>query len=312
MTGYILRRVLLFIPTLLLISVLVYGLLGIAPGDAADIMAEDATEEVRAAIREDLGLNDPLPVQYVRWLGDLVTGDLGESVFTGRSVVEELRYRMPVTLEVAALALFMTAVLGIPIGMVSAIRPEGWLDQVLRGLSILALSVPLFWVATLLLVLPSVQFGYSPPPYYMSLAENWSENLRLLVPVAFVLALSSVGRIARIMRTTMLDVLHQDYIRTARAKGLRSRIVFTRHAARNALIPVVTVLALQVPYLFGGVVIAEVVFGVPGIGSFLYDSINTRDVIVALNLDMVIALIVLTTNLLVDLSYGWLDPRIRL
>jgi peptide/nickel transport system permease protein len=312
LTGYIIRRLILFVPTLLLVSIIVFTLVQLAPGDAADIMAEDSGPEVREALREKYGFNDPIPVQYFRWISQLATGDFGESLFTGRSVGQDLGYRIPTSLQLGMMAMAIHTVLGISIGVISALKPERAVDQIARTLTILAVSIPVFWTATLLLVIPSAQFGYHPPAYYTPPEENLLENLRFTLPLAAILSLGGLGRLGRLMRTTMLDVLHQDYIRTARAKGQYEWIILTRHAARNALIPVVTVLGLEVPGLFAGSLVVEVIWNVPGMGSFLFGSIQRRDIVVIMNLNMIIATIVLTTNLLVDLMYGVLDPRIRL
>lgn len=311
MVGYAIRRFLLFFPTITLVSIIVFTLLQLAPGDAADIIGQDASPAKVAALRESLHLNDPIPVQYGRWVGQLLRGDLGKSLFSGRPVITDVIYRLPTTFELGAMAMLMTAVIGSTIGMISAARPEGLADQVLRTFAVLGLSLPVFWIGAIALVVPALKFGYSPPAYYEGLLTDPATNIRILLPAAFILGLSGIGRISRLMRATMLDVMSQDYMRTARAKGLKETTVIFRHGLRNGLIPVVTLLGLEVPFLFGGSVIVEQIFHIPGMGNYLYDAINKRDVYVAMDMNMFIATIVLLSSLTVDLTYGLIDPRMR-
>lgn len=311
MAGYIIRRALLFFPTMFLVSVIVFTMLELAPGDAADIIGQDSSPAKIQALRESLGLNDPIPVQYARWMGNLLTGNLGKSLFTGRPVIQDILYRLPTTFELGVMAIGMNFVIGVTIGVISAAKPEGKMDQFLRGFAALAQSLPVFWIGAIVLVVPALYWKYSPPAYYEGLLTDPVTNLRILVPAAIVLSLSGVGRIARLMRTTMLDVMSQDYMRTARAKGLKESTVLIRHGLRNGLIPVVTLLGLEVPFLFGGSVIVEQIFHIPGMGNYLFDAINKRDIIVVMDLNMFIAAIVLMSSLLVDISYGMIDPRMR-
>ncbi|MEI6665262.1 MAG: ABC transporter permease [Chloroflexota bacterium] len=311
MVGYALRRFLLFFPTITLVSIIVFTLLQLAPGDAATIIGQDASPAKVAALRESLHLNDPIPVQYARWVSQLLRGDLGKSLFSGRPVITDVLYRLPTTFELGAMSMIMTAVIGSTIGMISAARPEGLADQVLRTFAVLGLSLPVFWIGAIVLVVPALKLGYSPPAYYEGLFTDPYTNIRILLPAAFVLALSGIGRISRLMRATMLDVMSQDYMRTARAKGLKETTVIFRHGLRNGLIPVVTLLGLEVPFLFGGAVIIEQIFHIPGMGNYLYDAINKRDIYVAMDMNMFIATIVLLSSLTVDLTYGLIDPRMR-
>ena len=311
MAGYAIRRFLLFFPTILLVSIIVFTLLQLAPGDAADIIGQDASPAKVQAIREQLNLNDPIPVQYLRWVGSLLRGDLGKSLFSGRPVITDVLYRLPTTFELGIMSMVFTAVIGSTIGIISAAKPEGLADQVLRTFAVLGLSLPVFWIGAIVLVVPALKFGYSPPAYYEGLLSDPYTNLRILVPAAMVLALSGIGRISRLMRATMLDVMSQDYMRTARAKGLKETTVLFRHGLRNGLIPVVTLLGLEVPFLFGGSVIVEQIFHIPGMGNYLYDAINKRDIYVAMDMNMFIATIVLMSSLTVDLTYGLIDPRMR-
>lgn len=209
------------------------------------------------------------------------------------------------------MAILITAVVGSTLGMISAARPEGLLDQVLRTFSVLGLSIPVFWLGAIVLVMPALKLGYSPPAYYAGPLEDPIANVRILLPAAAVLSLSGVGRISRLMRATMLDVMSQDYMRTARAKGVRETTILFRHGLRNGLIPIVTLLGLEVPFLFGGSVIIEQIFHIPGMGNYLYDAINKRDIYVAMDMNVFIATIVLLSSLTVDLTYGLIDPRMR-
>lgn len=312
MVGYALRRVLLFVPTIAIVSIIVFTLLQLAPGDAATIMGQDSSPEKIEALRKAYHLNDPIIVQYGRWVGNMLTGNLGNSFFTNRPVMQDLVYRFPTTFELGTITLLFTSTIGVTIGVVSAWRPEGVMDQVLRAFAVLGLSLPTFWVGAIVLVVPALEWHYSPPAYYVGLLEDPLTNLRILVIPAAVLALGGIGRIARLMRATMLDVMSQDYMRTARAKGLKNSTVLIRHGLRNGLIPVITLMGLEVPALFAGAVVIEQIFHIPGLGTFIYDAINKRDIIVAMSLDMFISSIVLVSNLGVDLTYGWIDPRLRI
>jgi len=311
MVGYAFRRLLLFFPTIAIVTVIVFTMLQLAPGDAATIMGQDASPAKVEALRESLHLNDPIPVQYGRWIGSLMRGDLGKSMFSGRPVITDVLYRLPTTFELSGMAILITAVVGSTLGMISAARPEGLLDQVLRTFSVLGLSIPVFWLGAIVLVMPALKLGYSPPAYYAGPLEDPIANIRILLPAAAVLSLSGVGRISRLMRATMLDVMSQDYMRTARAKGVRETTILFRHGLRNGLIPVVTLLGLEVPFLFGGSVIIEQIFHIPGMGNYLYDAINKRDIYVAMDMNVFIATIVLLSSLTVDLTYGLIDPRMR-
>ncbi len=312
MVGYAIRRFLLFFPTIALVSIIVFTLLQLAPGDAATIIGQDSSPAKVEALRESLHLNDPIPVQYARWVGGLLRGDLGKSLFSGRPVITDVLYRLPTTFELGLMSLLMTAIIGSTVGIISAAKPEGLLDQVLRTFAVLGLSLPVFWLGAIVLVFPALKFGYSPPAYYEGLLTDPLTNLRILLPAAAVLGLSGIGRISRLMRATMLDVMSQDYMRTARAKGLKETTILFRHGLRNGLIPVITLLGLEVPFLFGGSVIIEQIFHIPGMGNYLYDAINKRDIYVAMDMNVFIATIVLFSSLLVDLSYAFIDPRMRM
>lgn len=311
MTQYILRRLLLMIPTLLIVSMIVFSLIRLIPGDIAEIMVENRryasdVDELRAK----LGLDQPVAVQYLRWLGDLATGDWGTSLWTGRTIGEELRHRIPLTLQFGLMTMIVSLVVSIPIGVISAIRQDSAVDYTTRSAAILGLSLPPFWLATLLLVFGSIWFGWAPHAWVPFSRDPVGSVLALLVP-AVILGIDRAASLMRMTRAMMLEVLREDYVRTAWAKGLRERVVVTRHALRNALIPVVTILGLQVPAILGGSVVMETIFNLPGTGKFMLDAIQARDYPMVQVMNMVFAAFVLFTNLAVDLLYGWINPRIR-
>ena len=267
-----------------------------------------------------LGLDKPWYIQYFAWLGDAARGDFGESLRTGRSIGTELRDRFPVTLELTTLALLVSLIISLPIGVLSAVRQDSLLDYIARSTAIGALAIPVFWAATLVIVLPSVWWNVAPPIAYKDLWVDPWENLKIMlfpygkfVPVgpAVILGVGLSGTVLRLTRAQMLEVLRQDYIRTAWAKGLRERTVIIRHALKNALIPVVTVIGLQFPFLIGGAVIVESIFNIPGVGRYLLAAIQGLDYTVVQSVVLIIAVAVVVSNLIVDLMYAYLDPRIR-
>jgi peptide/nickel transport system permease protein len=313
MRAYIIRRLLLGILILSILSVAVFIVLRVTPADPAVIRCGLAcTPERIEAIRESMGLNDPYPVQYFTWLGDVLTGDLGEASFTGRPVLDSLVERLPVTIELLVITVLITALVGISFGIVSAVYRNSAADYAVRVTAVLGLAVPNFWVATLVLIVPLAWWGYAPElgGAIGFFDDPWG-NLRQFVPPAAVLALASSAGIMRLTRSSLLEVLRTDYIRTARSKGLGEPAVVGRHALRNSLIPVVTVLGLQVAALFGGTVIIEQIFALPGIGQYFFQTLQSRDYIVVQSLTLYIGAVVVLMNLLVDISYAWLDPRIR-
>jgi len=311
MTQYAFRRLLLMIPTLLIVSMIVFSLIRLIPGDIAEIMVENRryandVEELRAK----LGLDQPLPVQYVEWLGGLLTGDWGKSLWTGRTIGEELRHRIPLTLQLGVMTMVVSLVIAIPIGVLSAIRQDSAVDYLTRSLAILGLSLPAFWLATIMLVFGSIWFGWAPRQWVPFRDDPAGSLLALAVPAA-ILGVDRAASLMRMTRAMMLETLRQDYIRTAWSKGLKERVVVTRHALRNAFIPVVTLLGLQVPAILGGSVVIESIFNLPGTGKFMLDAIQARDYPMVQVMNMVFAGFVLLTTLAVDLAYGYLDPRIR-
>ena len=314
MQRYVLTRLLLTLPTLLGVTIVVFTLVRLIPGSVIDQIVGEVgatNEEVRDRVRHQLGLDQPVHEQYIRWIGNVLRGDFGESFYSKRSVGEELRQRIPVTLELGALALLISIVVAIPLGVISALKQDQLPDYILRGGAIFVIAIPSFWLGVLMITFGSEWFGWAPPLHYHSLRDDPGENLRLLLPPAIILGLGLSGSKIRLTRAQMLEVLRQDYIRTAWSKGLTGRVVIVRHALKNALIPVVTVIGLQIPVLVGGTVILETVFSIPGVGRFVVEGLNTRDFPVIQAVNLVVAIVIVFSNLLVDLSYGLLDPRIR-
>lgn len=314
MREYVLRRLLAFVPTLLLASLIVFGSMRLIPGDVIDLMLAQndiATALDRAAIEAALGFDKPIHVQYVEWLGGVLTGDLGRSLWQNTPVVEQLATTLPITFELGLLALLVSVSVAVPIGIYSAMRQDTAGDYLARSFSLLMLAVPSFWLGTLVMVFPSVWWRWSPPLEYTPFFEDPFANLSHMLVPAILLGLAISAVTMRMTRTMMLEVLRQDYIRTARAKGLPERTVVLRHALRNGLIPVVTLVGLQAPLLIGGAVILEQIFVVPGMGLLLLEAVFQRDYPVISGVFLVTGVGILLINLLVDLTYGWLDPRVR-
>jgi len=312
MQAYVIRRASFLIPVLLAVSIAVFFALRFMPGDITVILlGPDASPRQVAELRADLGLDQPIPVQYVKWMGNVLQGDLGRSYVLGNKVGAEIMDRAPITLEILALTLFFTAVLGITLGVVSALFRDSPVDYLVRVTSVFGLSVPGWWVGIMILLLPAIWWNYSPPLGYVPIQDNLWENLRQFLPPALTLAAASSAVLMRLTRTVLLDVLRQDYIRTARAKGLRQNVIIVRHAMKNAMIPVITVLGGQMVVLFGGAVIIEQVFSLEGLGRYMFTSIAQRDFPVVQVLALYTAVVVVVLNLLVDISYAWFDPRVR-
>jgi peptide/nickel transport system permease protein len=313
-TAYLARRLLLLVPVLLGVSVVVFLVLHLSPGDPAEIMlGSQATQEDLARLRADLGLNEPLPVQYARWLGHVVRGDLGRSIWMKRPVLGEVLERLKATLLLTGTALLLSTVGGIALGVLSATRPNSLLDRLSAVASLFGASMPVFWLGIVLMVIFSLWLGWLPAsgmwaPYG---GGDLRDLLAHLVLPALTLCAASITIVARLTRSTMLDVLGQDYIRTARAKGLVEARVVTRHGLKNAMIPIVTVVGVQAGYLLGGAVLTETVFAWPGVGTLMVQGILARDFPLVQGCVLVIALSFVLINLAVDLLYGWLDPRIR-
>lgn len=313
MRAYIIRRLVIGVFSLFILSVIVFLLLRVAPGDPGSLLCGiGSTPECQAAVRERFGLNDSYPQQYFNWIGDVVTGELGVSYFNNQPVIEAVKQRLPITLELLIITVLVTVALGIPFGVISAIYRNTPADFGVRIGAVLGLSVPSFWVATMVLLIPLELWNYAPPlGRSVSFFDSPWDNLRQFVPPAIILGLASSAGIMRLTRSSLLEVMRTDYIRTARSKGLRETSVIGRHALKNSIIPVVTVLGLQVAALMGGTVIIEQIFALPGLGQYVLQALFAKDFPVVQSMTMYIGAAVVLMNLLVDVSYAWLDPRIR-
>lgn len=318
MVAYLTRRLLLIVPTLFLVTVIVFLFVRLIPGSVIDlIMQEHMFETMRnrevniAAIKERLGLDQPLAVQYGRWLSDAARGDLGKSMWTDVPVTQEISKKLPVSIELGLLGIIIGLVIALPIGVYSAVRQDSVGDYVGRSFSILCIAVPNFWLATMVVVFPSIWWNWTPALEYVSFVSDPIENLKQFIIPAAILGMSLSGITMRMSRTMMLETLRQDYIRTAWAKGLRERMVISRHAMKNALIPVVTIAAFQIPMMIGGSVIIEQIFSLPGMGRYFLDAISGRDYTIVSGINLVIGTVVLLNNLVTDMTYSFLDPRVR-
>jgi peptide/nickel transport system permease protein len=310
---YIIRRLLLTIPALLGVSLIVSGMVRLLPGDAVTLMLQDYASYAKNAddLRAQLGLNRPFAVQYVTWLGGVAHGDLGTSLRDRTPIADELKTRLPVTFELGIFGLIIGLMIAIPLGVYSAVRQDSAFDFIGRSLAIAMLAIPGFWLATLAITLPSIWFHWTPPLRYTSFQKDPWTNLRQMFLPAIILGIGLSGGVMRLTRAQMLEVLRQDFIRTARSKGLRDRAVIVRHALRNALIPVVTLIGLQMTVLISGAVVLESVFVIPGMGRYLLDALNYRDYPAIQAVVLIFAAVIIFVNLAVDLLYAWLDPRIR-
>ncbi|MGE5850156.1 MAG: ABC transporter permease [Candidatus Methylomirabilota bacterium] len=314
MRTYILTRLMIAILTLLGMSVVIFVLLRIAPGDVVDIIFASAgyvDPAAKADIQKELGLDRPIPVQYVRWLGEILRGDLGKSYRYDIPAWQVVRPRIPVTVELAILAMLVATVIGVPTGVISAIRQDRWIDYVMRVFSLAGLSMPSFWLGMVIILLLVSNLGWIPALTYISPFQDLKAHaLQFLFP-SLAVGYRSSALIMRITRSSLLEVLREDYIRTAYAKGQRERVVVWRHALKNGFLPVVTVLGIEFAFLVGGLVVTETVFNLAGVARFLVEAILWRNYPVVQNLVMFIAVVVIVMNLAVDLLYGWLDPRVH-
>ncbi|MEM7016466.1 MAG: ABC transporter permease [Pseudomonadota bacterium] len=318
MGSYIARRLLYMIPTLLVVTIIIFGLVRMVPGDVIDQMVSEMAAQPgaggtidREAIEKRLGLDVPVYVQYGRWLFGIVQGDLGDSFSGFGTVSEKILERLPVTFELGVLSILIGLLIAIPIGIYSAVRQNSIGDYVGRTTAIAFMSVPNFWVGTMVMIWPAVLFRWSPPMEVIPFWQNPVANLSMFIIPSIVLGMALSGSTMRMTRTMMLEVLRQDYIRTAWAKGLREKTVVIRHATKNALIPVVTWVGFQIPLVVGGAVVIETIFGLPGMGRLMVDALGERDYPVVTGIALIIAVFVVFVNLIVDLTYAWLDPRIR-
>jgi peptide/nickel transport system permease protein len=314
MQAYIVRRLLALVPTLIFTSIIVFASIRLIPGDVIDLMLAQndiATGQDRAAVETALGLDKPVYVQYFIWIGNALTGDLGRSLWQNVPVTQQLAATLPITFELGFLALIVALSVALPIGIYSAMRQDTAGDYTARSFSLLMLAIPSFWLGTLVMVFPSVWWRWSPDLIYTPFFEAPLKNLSHMIVPAIILGLGMSAVTMRMTRTMMLEVMRQDYIRTARAKGLAERLVIVRHALRNGLIPVVTLIGLQAPLLIGGAVILEQIFVVPGMGLLLLEAVFQRDYPVVTGVFLVVGVAILLINLIVDLSYGFLDPKVR-
>jgi len=312
--AFIIRRLLAVIPTLLFTSVIVFASIRLIPGDVVDLMLAQndiSTGTDRAVIEAALGLDKPIYQQYFIWITNILQGDFGYSLWQNTPVAEQLALTLPITFELGFLALIVALTVAIPIGIYSAMKQDTPGDYITRSFSLLMLAIPSFWLGTLVMVFPSVWWRWAPPLQYTPFIEDPLGNLAHMLVPAVLLGLSLSAVTMRMTRTMMLEVLRQDYIRTARAKGLRDNLIIFRHALRNCLIPVVTLIGLQAPLLIGGAVILEQIFVVPGMGLMLLEAVFQRDYPVVTGVFLIVGVSILLINLIVDLTYGFLDPKVR-
>ena len=317
MRAYIIRRLLLIIPTLFILTILVFLSVRFIPGDVIDVLegrmqyAESGGID-REALEHRLGLDVPAWVQYGRWIGDiLLNGSLGESLLTSYAVEEAILERLPVTLELGVLAILIGLVIALPVGIYSAMRQDTAADYLGRSAAIIGLATPNFWLGIMVMIYPAIWWGWSPPLELIPFTEDPLGNLWGFFIPSLILGTASAAATMRMMRTMMLEVLRQDYIRTAWSKGLRERVVVIRHALKNALIPVITLIGLQLPILVGGSVIMENIFNLPGLGRLLLNALNDRDYPMVSGINLFFATGVVGINLFIDLFYAFLDPRVR-
>jgi peptide/nickel transport system permease protein len=307
----ILRRIVTMIPILLFVSILLFFIMNILPGDAAaGIAGENMSPEQLEQLREDMGLNRPPHIRYLDWIGRVLRGDFGKSLLTKQPISEKLALRFPVTLELTLIAMIIAIIVALPSGIASSVKRNSPLDMIASVFSMLGVAIPPFWLGMLLILLFAITLGWIPASGYVPFFENPSENLIRMIMPAVAIGVTFAAEVMRQTRSSMLEVLDQDYIVTAKSKGLSGRIVIWKHALRNALIPVITVIAMQVGRLFGGAVIAETVFAIPGMGSEIVRGIVSRDYPVVMSFILIIAAIVVAINTFVDVIYIIIDPRI--
>ncbi|MBW2061345.1 MAG: ABC transporter permease [Deltaproteobacteria bacterium] len=312
MRRYIIKRLILVLPTLFIVFSLIFLIIRLIPGDVVEMMVfeqgfADDTEEIRAM----LGLDQPLYKQYYKYIKGIFSLDLGTSLWSGEPVINELSRRLPVSFQLACMAIFWAFVTGILFGVISALKQDKPLDYIVRTIGIGGLSIPDFWLAILIVVFGAILFKWVPPTNYIPFTRNPLGNISQFIVPSLVLSLYMSASIMRMTRTMMLEVMREDYIRTAIAKGLSVRVMIIRHALKNALIPVVSIMGLQLAFLIGGTIIMEQIFVLPGMGKYLLNAITWRDYPVIQGINLFISTLIITINLIVDLIYGLLDPRIR-
>lgn len=318
MQRYLLRRLLTAIPTIFGITVLIFVAMRILPGDPVAIIANEGgggqyvlSPEDLASARASLGLDKPLPLQYVRWISDVVHGDLGHSFWNKEPISAVVLRRGMISLEIALLAVCFSWLVGVPLGIVSATRRNSWLDNIVRLFMAMFLAIPSFWIGLSAVLFLVLVFTWRPPLTIVQLWQDPAKNLEMVIGPALALGIGLAATLARMTRSAVLESLGEDYVRTARAKGVREVLVVSRHVFRNALLPVITTSGAALGGLIGGAVATETAFGVPGLGNYLVQALSKRDWMVIQNLVLLYAVVFVVINLLVDLSYGWIDPRIR-
>ena len=312
MFAFILRRILIAVPTLILVSVFVFGLQKLLPGDPILVMAgEERDPEVIALLREKYRLNDPIPVQYLAWVGGVLQGDLGMSLRTGEPVLDLIATKLPVTIQLALMSMVFAALIGIPAGILSAVRKGTWVDWLANVVALSGLSIPNFWLGIMLILLVSVNLGWLPASGYESPWVDPLRSLETMLMPAFVLGTALAATLMRHTRSSMLGVLQSDYVRTARAKGLRARVVVLKHAFRNAVLPVITLSALLFGELLAGAVLTEQIFTIPGFGKLIVDAVFNRDYAVVQGVVLCTAVGFILMNLVADVLYVLLNPRLR-
>jgi peptide/nickel transport system permease protein len=315
MWQYVTKRVLLMIPTLIGAALVIFLLMNIVPGDIALLIiggdqGGDINPRELAKLRAQLGLDQPLYVQFFSWLWDVVRLDFGKSLWTGAPIMEELWIRLPLSLEVAIMATIVSTIIAIPLGTIAAIRQDTWVDYLVRVISIGGLAIPSFWTGILIILFLVIFFEWGPPLEFVSITQDPWENFKQLVWPIVSVGYRYAAVTTRMTRSTVLEVMREDYIRTAWAKGLRERIIVTKHALKNAMLPVITIVGTEFAFLIGGLVVTETVFTLNGVGRFMVDAIAHRDIPVVQTLVLLIAFIFVFVNLLTDLLYAWFDPRI--
>ena len=314
---YLAKRVLLFVPTLILVTLMVFSLMRLIPGDPAYLLLAGSdgegqfTEEQLQALRHELGTDRPLPVQYFSWIWGLVRWDFGTSLYYDTPIAEDISTKLPITLELTFLALLFAFIVAVPLGVLSAVKQDSIADYASRLIAIAGIAMPTFWTGILVIYFLVKWFNWLPPLNFTHIWENPWVNIQQLAFPALALGFYNMALIARVTRSSMLEVFREDYIRTARSKGLRELSVISRHALKNAFLPVLTISGWQIGRLIAGTVVIETIFLVPGMGRLLIDGIFHRDYTMIQSIVMVIAFLVLAVNLFVDLLYGWIDPRIR-
>jgi len=312
MVAYVLRRLFGVIPVLILVGLIAFLLIHIVPGDPALIMlGNDASPKQLEALRGQLGLDRSLPAQFALWLGQVLHGNLGDSFFLSRPVTQALLERLPATLQLAALSFVFSLIIGVPAGLLAAVRQNTWRDQLIMTAAVGGVSIPNFWLGLAMIMVFSVQLGWLPSGGYVPLWEDFWQGLRILILPSISLGLMQAALIARMARSSMLDVLRQDYVRTARAKGQTSSLVILKHALKNAMIPIITTIGTAFGVLLGGAVVVEIVFTYPGLGRLVVLAVQRRDYPLVQGALLLTAVIYVLVNLAVDLLYGVFDPRIR-